>query len=304
VIAEVGLLASLNYGFFPLLFAMPFIATLAAVLMIYQKAFASLEENFIHANTTAEAAQKASNSKSEFLASMSHELRTPLNSILGFTDIILKGMWPPDWTSEQIATHTIRNLNHIKVSGARLLLLINDILDLAKIEAGVVEIRPSNISLRQAVEEVVVAGGGIIHKLQKSIYLKSYYAENLPAYVSVDCKRLQQIITNLISNAVKFTDVGGITVSVELVDAQHYVIYVSDTGFGMTEEAKNYIFERWRQVSTGIREEEGTGLGLTITKQLVEMMGGTIDFDAGLGKGSTFHIVLPINQADSEMIQT
>jgi len=241
-------------------------------------------------------ADKANNLKSEFLASMSHELRTPLNSIIGYTDIILNKMWPPQLGPDQIDKKRDELLNNVKTNGAKLLGLINDILDLAKIEAGQVEIHLSSASPRQLIEEVVVTGQGFIHKQKKDIFLKSTYADNLPASVQTDQKRLQQVITNLVSNAVKFTDVGGVTVAVELASKpEHYVIKVTDSGKGMPTDAKNYIFEKFRQVDgSDSREQQGTGLGLAITKNLVEMLGGTIDLDTEVGKGTTFYITLPI----------
>lgn len=227
--------------------------------------------------------------KSDFLANMSHELRTPLNSIIGFSDV-LQGI-------ESLNDKQRRYAQNIQKSGRVLLDMINDILDLAKLEAGKMELRPSEFRL----DAVINAQCDMMRSLteDKNIDLEVISdAEAPPIYQ--DQGKVQQILTNLLSNAIKFTPEGGrITVRAEQLDDDHLELTVADTGVGIPEEDRDIIFEKFRQSKTVLgtdtltREYSGTGLGLSIVKELCKLLGGEISFTSELGKGSTFRVVLP-----------
>ncbi len=225
--------------------------------------------------------------KSEFLANMSHELRTPLNSIIGFSRVILKGIdGPINEIQEQ-------DLTAIHTSGQHLLDMINNILDLSKIDAGKMELHIEEIELQDVLESVISTARGLIK--EKPIKLISKIPEQLPqAYA--DRTRVRQIMLNLLQNASKFTDEGTITAGVEITEDQKFVkLYVSDTGIGISDKDQEKLFERFSQVDSSLtRKVGGTGLGLSITKALVEMQNGEIGLDSEVGKGSTFWFTVPI----------
>ena len=227
--------------------------------------------------------------KDDFLANMSHELRTPLNSIIGFSEV-LHGI--PELSDQQK-----RYTENIQNSGRVLLEMINDILDLAKIEAGKMEVKPSEFSL----EMIVQAQCDMVRSLsdEKNIDLDvEVQGTDRPVYQ--DQIKIQQILTNLLSNAVKFTPEGGrITVTAGPDSSEKLRISVMDTGVGIAEEDREVVFEKFRQssiVTTSdnlAREYMGTGLGLSIVQELCKLLGGEISFESELGKGSTFTVVLP-----------
>jgi signal transduction histidine kinase len=233
-----------------------------------------------------EEAYQANHAKSQFLASMSHELRTPLNAIIGYIEIMLAGMvgtFTPQQTELQ---------HHVHVNAKRLLSLINDILDLAKIESGKLEFVIAPANPRQLVNETLASMESLAK--QKSIYLHCNYADDTPEVIMCDAKKVQQVVVNLVSNAIKFTTNGGVTVEVSTGDKTQWMMKVIDTGAGMPTDAPGYIFEKFRQVDgTSTRQHQGTGLGLAIVKSLVEGMGGKIDVETALGKGTTFVVTLP-----------
>ena len=227
--------------------------------------------------------------KDDFLANMSHELRTPLNSIIGFSEV-LHGI--PELSGQQK-----RYTENIQNSGRVLLEMINDILDLAKIEAGKMEVRPSEFSL----EVIVQAQCDLVRALsdEKNIDL-DVVVEEVDRPVYQDQTKIQQILTNLLSNAVKFTPEGGrITVTAGLQEDQMLSISVADTGVGIAEEDRDVVFEKFRQATATThsdnlaREYMGTGLGLSIVQELCKLLGGEVTFESELGKGSTFTVVLP-----------
>jgi signal transduction histidine kinase len=231
-------------------------------------------------------AERANSAKSQFLANMSHELRTPLNAIIGYIEIMLAGM-AGTFTERQTELQ-----NYVHQNAKRLLALINDILDLAKIESGNLEIHIVPTAPRKIIDEVITTTMSLAQK--KNIKLEAVYDDGTPEAIFADVKKVQQVIINLISNAVKFTTEGGVTVNVGTTDKNNWRIKVKDTGIGMPQDAATYIFEKFRQVdNTATREHQGTGLGLAIVKQLVEALGGTVVVETAPGKGTTFTVTLP-----------
>ncbi len=229
-------------------------------------------------------AEQANQMKSQFLANMSHELRTPLNAIINFTRIIAAGMRGPV-TDEQLDY-----LNRVRASGEHLLGLINDILDLSKIEAGRMELYLEQCSISELVRSTMSTAIGLTK--EKPIEIVQDIALNLSP-VQADRTRLRQILLNLLSNAAKFTDEGSITVKVWQRD-EEICISVADTGVGIPAEKLSIIFEEFQQAEGGTdRSYEGTGLGLAICKRLVTMHGGRIWVESMPGKGSTFTFTLP-----------
>lgn len=233
--------------------------------------------------------------KSDFLATMSHELRTPLNAIIGFSDVL-----------ESIASlddKQRRYVRNIQTSGKVLLEMINDILDLAKIESGRMEVRLSDFRI----EQVITAQCDMAKPLteRKNIDLETEIDPELPEMFQ-DQSKVQQILNNLLSNAIKFTPEGGrIVVSARAGSGPYLVMTVTDTGVGIAEEDQLAIFEKFRQGKSVLkggdamtREYSGTGLGLSIVKELCKLLGGEISLESELGKGSTFTVRLPWTRAD------
>jgi signal transduction histidine kinase len=228
--------------------------------------------------------EETSRHKSEFLASMSHELRTPLNAIIGFSQVLREEMFGP--VNEKQAEY----LDDILSSGNHLLSLINDVLDLSKVEAGQVELEVRPFSLREALER------GVVMVRERAIEdgVQIELAEDPEVdVVEGDERRIKQVIFNLLSNAVKFTSAGG-AVDVSSARANGEVrVSVADTGPGIAPEDHERIFEEFQQTGAGLEDREGTGLGLALSKRLVELHGGRIWLESELGKGSTFVFTLP-----------
>jgi signal transduction histidine kinase len=229
--------------------------------------------------------QIADRHKSEFLASMSHELRTPLNAIIGFADVLKGGM------AGELRGRQGEYLGDIVESGRHLLSLINDILDLAKVEAGRMELEVTSFSLPAAL------GNGMTmireRAQQHAIDLQLEISPEVGT-VSGDERKVKQVVFNLLSNAVKFTPDGGhVAVSAERRDGEIRVA-VRDSGVGISAEDQARIFEEFAQTKDGRRAAEGTGLGLTLTKRLVELHGGRIWVESEPGKGSTFTFAIPL----------
>ncbi|ANS41189.1 two-component sensor histidine kinase BarA [Serratia inhibens] len=237
-------------------------------------------------------AQEAARIKSEFLANMSHELRTPLNGVIGFTRQMLK--------TEMSVTQT-DYLQTIERSANNLLTIINDVLDFSKLEAGKLVLEHIPFSLRETLDEVIVLLAPSAH--EKGLELTLDVHNDVPEQVIGDSLRLQQIITNLLGNAIKFTETGNIDIRVELRDLQdHQVeleVQIHDTGIGISERQQSQLFQAFRQADASIsRRHGGTGLGLVITQKLVKEMGGDICFHSQLNRGSTFwfHITLELHE--------
>jgi PAS domain S-box-containing protein len=229
--------------------------------------------------------ERATSLKSKFLASMSHELRTPLNAIVGFSDLLA------EQTAGQLNDKQKRFVNHIKEGSAHLLQLINDILDLSKIEAGQLELRCEEFQVRDALPEVLSTIRPLA--MAKNIEVESTVKIDQPVYA--DRIRFKQILYNLLSNAVKFTPKAG-RINIDCrQDGNEVRISVVDSGIGIRAEDQAVIFEEFRQVEGGTdAAKEGTGLGLAITKRLVEQQGGKISLHSELGKGSRFSFTLPL----------
>ncbi len=225
--------------------------------------------------------------KSEFLASMSHELRTPLNSIIGYAEVLLDGI-DGDLTDEMQ-----EDVVAIHGSGKHLLNLINDILDLAKIEAGQMDMITEPVDLRSFVHELTNTSRVLLKG--KEVELVIDVPEGTPK-VQADPLRLRQVISNLLTNAIKFTQDGSITVQVRPYDENPAMLAVAviDTGIGIKQEHLPLIFERFRQVDqSATRRVGGTGLGLAITRQLVQMHNGDIWVESEVGVGSAFIFTIP-----------
>lgn len=231
-------------------------------------------------------AEEATKAKQQFLSNMSHEIRTPMNAIIGFTKVMLR---------TEISSKQREYLSAIKMSGDALVVLINDILDLAKVEAGKMNFERQPFKLASCISAILQLFENKIQ--EKKLELIAYYDEEIPEVLLGDPTRLHQIMSNLISNAVKFTEKGSIQVSVKLLEQDQsnalVVFTVSDTGIGIAENKKEKIFENFQQATVETaRMYGGTGLGLAIVKQLVEAQGGQIEVNSIPGVGSTFSFVL------------
>ena len=234
--------------------------------------------------------EAASRHKSEFLANMSHELRTPLNAIIGFSQVLRDEMVGP------VNPKQAEYLDDITSSGNHLLSLINDVLDLSKVEAGQVELQVHPFSLREALERGVVM---VRERATEEGVRVAFAADPEVDVVDGDERRIKQVIFNLLSNAVKFTPPGGeIDVSAMRVNGEVRVS-VADTGPGIAPEDRDRIFEEFQQSESGVGLREGTGLGLALSKRFVELHGGRIWLESELGRGSTFTFALPAGSTTS-----
>jgi len=229
----------------------------------------------------------ASEHKSQFLASMSHELRTPLNAIVGLTEMMVTN-------AARFGTEkALEPLRRVNAAGAHLLSLINEILDLSKIEAGKLELNPESVNLARLIDEVVGTAGQLAEKNKNRLVIEAQ--ENLGRLIA-DSMRLKQILLNLLSNACKFTKQGEVALRARrVVDGRDWIeLAVADTGIGMTPEQQAKLFEEFSQADAATAQRfGGTGLGLAITRKLARMMGGDVTVTSELGKGSLFTLRLP-----------
>ncbi|NDJ35002.1 MAG: hypothetical protein GYB64_10070 [Chloroflexi bacterium] len=232
-------------------------------------------------------AEAANRVKSEFLATMSHELRTPLNAIIGYSQMLLYGM------AGDLSQQQNDYIDRVFVNGKNLMTLINDVLDLAKIEAGRLDIVSTPFDIRAWFDEIIRQTEGLAQ--EKGLAFQTDLDANLPDQLLGDPDRLRQISMNLLSNAVKFTDEGHIRFGVALKDEHFWTLQVSDTGAGIPSHAQEYIFDEFRQLDgSSTRKHGGTGLGLAIVRNLTLMMGGKIRLKSRVGEGSTFTVTLPL----------
>ena len=241
------------------------------------------EQALIEAKNQAETANQA---KSQFLASMSHELRTPLNAILGFAQLLNKDTEIPERDREYVSI--------MYKSGEHLLSMINEILDLSKIEAGRVEIIEEPVRIRPFMEDIINMFA--IKAKEKGLELHHSFHENLPEGILVDHNKLRQICINLIGNAIKYTEEGEVDIGVVMADTSSPKLRVdiSDTGVGISKTDREFIFDPFHQARDNVAQ--GTGLGLPISLKLANMLGGTIEVESTPGEGSTFTVVLPLKQ--------
>ena len=235
--------------------------------------------------------ERSNQMKSIFLANMSHELRTPLNSIIGFTGIMLMGI------TGVLNAEQKRQLSMVKSSASHLLILINDILDISKIESGKTEAFVEEFYFNDVIQEVVNSLSHLVN--EKDIELIEEIPEKI--IIQTDRRFIKQILINLISNALKFTDKGTVKIKSEVVKNEHVVLCVIDTGTGIKKEDIGKLFKMFRQVDmSSTKKHEGTGLGLYLSKQLVTLLGGDITIKSEYGKGSEFKVRLPIKYKEAK----
>jgi signal transduction histidine kinase len=242
------------------------------------------EEAAAHAR---DQALQASHFKSQLLAKVSHELRTPLGAILGYTELLQTGLFGAvsDRQSD-VMTRVIHSTSHLTR-------LVGELLDQAQIENGKVKLDLNAFSLKNMVDQVEAEMS--VMAQAKGLALTINIAPEVPTLLTGDQNRLQQILVNLTSNAIKFTEAGGVHVRIYCPDLEHWAIEVADTGPGIPREAHDYIFEPFRQVDDSMtRSHIGTGLGLSIVKQLTTLMGGQITLESEIEQGSTFTVLLPL----------
>ena len=230
--------------------------------------------------------ERASQYKSDFLANMSHELRTPLNSLLILAKLLA------DNDTGRLSAEQVRYAQTIQSSGNDLLTLINDILDLSKIEAGHMEIKPEPLALARLTKDLTNLFAPVAEK--KTLEFRVEVAPECPAYIETDGQRLEQVLRNLLSNAFKFTEQGSIELRVARAPDGQIALSVADTGIGISQDKQNAVFEPFRQADGTIsRKYGGTGLGLSICRELVRLLGGTLALRSQEGQGSTFTVVIP-----------
>jgi signal transduction histidine kinase len=248
--------------------------------------FAAAEKSYHY---DLERARSADRDRAAFLAAVSHELRSPLNAILGFADVLMTEVDGP------LSATAREEVEQIRGSGQHLADLINDILEFSAIESGTLKLQRSKVDLVQIAREVVREALVIVGDKPISLRLEpdaGYGEEPLPVYARADPRRVRQILTNLVGNAIKFTQQGEVVITA-VRDGYHACVRVRDTGPGISPAERAMIFEEYKQAGEERARRRGTGLGLAIARRLVLMHGGTIRVESELGQGSTFLVTLP-----------
>ncbi len=236
--------------------------------------------------------------KSAFLANMSHELRTPLNSILGFTDVILEGL------DGELTAYMDNDLRLIQKNGQHLLHLINDVLDMAKIESGRMNLHPETFKVHSILDEVASITSTLASEKNLSLFIDEGSDQEIEIYA--DNTRLRQVMINLVNNSIKFTEKGKISLSAKPMDGARVLISVKDSGIGIPPDKLEAVFQEFAQVDTSTtRKAGGTGLGLPISRRLVEMHGGRLWAESSgvEGEGAIFHVELPVEARITEVIE-
>ena len=252
-----------------------------------------LEESRLQLQEARDAANAANRAKSDFLANMSHEIRTPMNAILGFTDVLRRGM-------EENPHQRIEYLNTIHASGNHLIDLINDILDLSKVEAGKLDLELREFGLPEMLHQVTNVLSAKAQ--QKGLELSHYVKGEIPAYVYSDSTRIRQILINLLGNAIKFTEEGNVRLDCQYQEGT-LRFDVTDTGIGMTAEQLERIFDPFSQADSSVtRRFGGTGLGLSICKKFAEALNGSISVQSSAGVGTVFTVQLPVRCDSAEWL--
>jgi signal transduction histidine kinase/CheY-like chemotaxis protein len=245
-----------------------------------------LKEKAAELEVQKQKAEESTKVKSQFLASMSHELRTPMNSILGLTELILEKATIDDKNRERLEV--------VFNSGKRLMNLINDILDLSKIEAGKMEIRNENFMLEDLIEEIESNINPLV--IDKKLTFRVFRESNTRLIVNTDKGKVTQVLINLLGNAVKFTEHGFVELHIAVLEEGKVRFEVSDSGIGISEEDQKIIFEEFRQIDgTTTRKYSGTGLGLAICKRIADLLKGSISVKSRMGSGTTFTFMVPLN---------
>jgi len=301
VIGVIDIASTMPNGFDAVdLATMQAMAEQVSIALDNARLYTELNRMVVRLKTTNVDLEEATRHKSEFLANMSHELRTPLNAIIGFSEVL------QDQVFGSLNDKQTRYIGNILTSGRHLLTLVNDVLDLAKVEAGRMELRPEEFGPDAAIEDVEAIVSSIA--IKKQLRISNKFEANLK-FLRADKSKFKQILYNLLSNAVKFTpENGAITISNRI--AEHWVggeelprryleLAVSDTGIGISREDQEHIFEEFRQVDNSYsRQYQGTGLGLALSRRLIELHGGRIWVESEPGVGSTFSFILPLEMAE------